>query len=365
MGGRLVMLKLLLSCSVVAGLLVGCGQKKAERRLEDVPVVSCLVVSPAGGASQPAPGAGYMAVIKGGNEVDLSFKIGGIIDLVGPQKGKDWEPGTVVEKGALLAKLHQNELQQQLQAAQARADLDRSEFERVKSLYESSSVSLQELERQRSAQKASAAALGQAQQAVADALITAPFHGTVLSCPVKAGETVGAGQAVLRFADLDVLDVEVGVPEVLVSGLAVGVRYPVSIPALGIILEGAVKEIGAATRREDGLFRVLLKLNNEKGLVRPGMTASVDFYSRQERRQALLIPLSALIAAGSLTNAPQLEVFVLGPDSAVHKKKVTTGEIRDSQVEVLSGLAAGDKVVVSGAANLYEGQKVVEKAVAY
>jgi membrane fusion protein (multidrug efflux system) len=343
---------------LAAGLMLfaqGCSGpvKPAE---DAAPLVGVVTVKPAPQAAGDR--AGYIAVVKGDQETDLSFKLGGIVDLIGPVKGKDWDQGAPVAKGGLLARLSQDDVLSQLKAAQARAELDRAEYERVKSLYENKAVATQDLERQDAARKASEAALAQAKQAVADSALAAPFDGVVLMRFIRAGETIAAGQAVLRIANLANVSVEVGVPDSALPGIQVGSSHRITIAALGDrTLEGKVAEVGVAARPEDGLFKIVLKLPNPQGTIKPGMTANVIFNqpSAVAVAEPLLVPLSALVA----DDRDQLSVFVV--DSAggkVRRQAVKTGDIVKSSLVIREGLKAGEVVVVSGAANLHDGAAV-------
>ncbi len=343
--------------TLLAGLaLIGPGcSPKGGSPAESAPLVSVVTIQPT--RQTGADLSGYIAVIKGDQETDLSFKLGGIVELIGPAKGQDWDQGLPIAKGRLLARLAQGDALNQLKAAQAKADLDRAEYERVKSLYENKAVSVQDLERMDSARKGSEAALAQAKQGVTDATLSAPFDGAILLRFVRSGETVAPGQAVLRVANLATVSVEVGVPDSALAGIRVDSRHLVAIAALGDrTLEGKVSEVGVAARPEDGLFKVTLKLPNPEGLIKPGMTANVIFNPPATADGTrLLAPLSALAADAR----DELSVFIVDPASGkVRRQSVITGDIVKSSIVIREGVKPGDRVVVSGVATLHDGAAV-------
>lgn len=334
----------------------GCSNRKSPDETP-APLVGVVV------AAQAHPGGGdmggYIALVRGEQETDLSFKTGGIVDLIGPEKGRDWDQGTPIAKGQLLARLAQGDALNQVKAAQARADLDRADHERMKSLWENKAVSVQDLERQDSARKASEAALAQARQALADSAMLAPFDGAILLRFIRGGEMVAPGQAALRVANLATVAVEAGVPDSALAGIKPGAMYPVSIAALADRkLEGKVAEVGVAARPEDGLFKVVLKLPNAQGLIKPGMTATVVFDaagSASPPAPAVLLPLSALCADAR----DELAVFLADPATGkIRRQAVKTGDIVKSSIAILEGVKPGDTVVVSGVGALYDGATV-------
>lgn len=332
--------------------LAGCSRRQPSN-----PEVVPVKVVEARDATESAAdrGSAYLATIKGRNQIMLSFRVPGIVDLVGPGGGGgDWKEGTVVRQGELLAQLKQSDFLAASNSAAAQAQLDQTQYQRVKRLLADGAASQQEYDRALASTRASDAALELRRQDILDSRILAPFAGTILKREVNAGETIGAGRPVLTMADLSEVEVEVGVPDRLVGDLKPGADVRLSISALGNQdFRGVVKEVGVAAQEGSRLFRVVIKVANPDGGIRPGMTASVYLDEAARRRDGVLIPLSALVARGER----ELAVFVV-KDGVARERRVETRDIIESSILVSRGLNAGEAVVVTGASQLYDGARV-------
>ena len=88
----------------------------------------------------------YIAMLKGDVETDLSFKVGGIVELLGRTgETQDWQEGAHVSKGETLARLKQEDFASSLKSALAKAEMDRQQHTRELKLRETGAVSQQEL----------------------------------------------------------------------------------------------------------------------------------------------------------------------------------------------------------------------------
>lgn len=261
--------------------------------------------------------------------------------------------GSVVAKGDVLVRLDDRDLKAQLQAsreqlraAQADLTLRRTELARVKELRTANVASQQQLDQARSAFQVAEANVEAAQEHVKDAEVTlsnavihSPVSGRVVDRLAEPGDTAVPGAALLRIYDPGVLRLEVPVRESLAVTLSPGDSLRIEIPALDTAMEGHIDEI--VPFAEPGARTLLVKI----GLPRDprlyaGMYGRVEIPAGKLRR--LWIPEAAVEHVG------QLEfVQVLGSDGRLERRTVTTGET-DSQgrLEVLSGLAAGERVLL-------------------
>ena len=118
-----------------------------------------------------------------------------------------------------------------------------------------------------------------------------------------------------------------------------------------------------AAKARDRLFKVVLSVPNPEGRIRSGMVARVGLEPPPEiLDQAVLVPLSALVArSGATTRPPRLSVFVVvseGASQRAHERPIETEDIVRSSILVTSGLTTNDWVVVNGASTLSEGAPV-------
>ena len=316
-------------------------------------------------SSQP----GYIALVRAETETDFSFKVAGILELNGPELGRDWDEGSQRQAGQVLARLKPADFDNLLTAAAARARLTRETLARLTQLRSSDAISQQELDVAKADADSAKAQLAQAEQNRKDSVLLAPFDGVVLARYVNSGVTLAAGQRVLRFAKNDVMSVELGVPDRLVSHFWRGKQINVEISAFEghAPFPGQVSEVGVAASPEGRLYRVVIKVDNRDGKIRSGMTATVRVGDEDEfSPNTVRVPLSALVTvpAGSGSVSNQLAVYVR-QGGTVSRRLITTGDILESSILVTAGLKVGEEVVTSGASFLYDGApvEVVEGAV--
>ncbi len=339
------------SLILVLGLLLpACGATPAP-----TPVPPLVGTLPAAPAHALVPVVSYVGTLAGDVELDLAFKLPGRIAAIGPAVGRDWREGDEVAAGTVLASLDPAQLVETVRAAEARAGNDASLHERGLKLMDDRLISQQELDKLATARDASAADLRRAQAALADAVISAPFAGTILRRGARTGETVAVGEMVLRLADLARMSVELGVPEHVVGRLKPDLELALSLPAFpGQAFRGQVSEVGASAASGSRLFQVRVAVANPDRRLRPGMSATVAIPGDLPPPGAVTVPLSALLA---------------GPDGRTFRVMVVEGAVaRTKPVEVIDvigsaavisrGLVEGEAVVVAGAGLCADGQPV-------
>src|SRR6266436_2453117 len=309
--------------------------------------------------------AAYIAMVRAENETDLGFKVGGIVDIIGPEPGSDWNEGTLVKAGTMLARLKQPDFVNALNSAKAQAELTTKQLERFRKLRESDAISQDELDVSEANYHTAQAQLDQANQNLQDSQVRASIDGVVLARYVNSGVTVAAGQRVLRFAENNIMRVELGLPDRLVAFFSPGREVDVEISAFEgrPAFRGRVSEVGVAASQDSRLFRVVIKVPNPDGVIRSGMTATVRVGGvSRSSPGAVLVPLSALVSfaspgLSSTSESSQLAVFVVDGGKA-SRRPVKTGDIVRSSIIITDGLKSGEMVVTSGASFLYDGQSV-------
>lgn len=345
----------------LALLLGGCGKQPAkppEKSLVRTAVVESLDNVRSDGE------ASYLAIVKFDHETDLNFKVGGIVVGIGPAPGTDWDEGTPVKAGTVVAELKQSDFKNALDTARAKAELAGKTLERFRKLRVSDAISQQELDVTEADWRTAQAALDQAEQNLRDSRLVAAKNGVVLARYINAGVMVSSGQRVLRFADTSLMSVELGLPDRLVGRLAPGKEIDVEVSGLEGMppFKGRVSEVGVAASGEGRLFRVVIKVPNPDGLLRSGMTARIHVGDTAATPGTVCVPLSALVTLtpdgrSETSGLGQLGVFVVQDGKAV-KRLVKTGDILSSSILITEGLRAGEQVVTAGASFLYDGASV-------
>lgn len=351
--------------AVVGGLALTAGCRRAPPAALPPPVVLFEIAQPLTEAETQRSHT-YLGMVRGEIETDLSFRVGGLLESIGPGGG-DWREGDGVTNGQEVARLQQADFQAAFRRAQAQADYAGQRWTNNHQLFfaKEPAISRQEWEKTDSEFKAAQAEREREAQALQDSRLFAPFTGRILARLANPGEMVPPGRTVLRLAKVQpFVAVELGVPDRVITQIQPGQSIPVRVSALDWTnFTGVVREVGAGAKEGSRLFRVVLNVRNDRDLIKSGMTASVTFAENPVNRPGdVLVRLSALVAASARANAggreDQLAVFVVGPDNRVHERPVETGDIIRSSVVVSTNLNAGDRVVVVGASQLRDGQTV-------
>ena len=193
---------LLLACTLA--FVAGC-EKEPPAQPEVVRPVKMLTIEGAGAVSQRA----YPATIKATQQADMGFEVPGrIVEFLVNE-------GQIVEKGALLARLDDRDYQAELEKALANQRKAAADLNRSLSIYrqDKGAISKGTIESDRRAKEVTDAALRQAEKAVEDTLLRAPFDGLVARKLVEDFANVQAKEPVLILQDISQLEVEVSVPE--------------------------------------------------------------------------------------------------------------------------------------------------------
>lgn len=256
--------------------------------------------------------------------------------------------GQRVAAGELLLKLSATEIAARVAQARAQLNVAVRDLERERALL-AKGASTSELVRSLEDRAAGTeAALREAETMLGYTELRAPFAGVIAKKFVDAGDLAAPGQPLLGLDGVDEFQIDAAVPDSLVGALAPGQSLAVSVPSTGRRFDGTIAEISSAT---DATARtVLIKIAVPAGAaVRPGQFARVALPGSPVR--ALLVPASAVSRVGQMER-----VFVAAPDKRAVLRLVKTGAVHGDRIEILSGLDAGESVVVAPPASLLEGQ---------
>jgi HlyD family secretion protein len=190
-------------------------------------------------------------------------------------------------------------------------------------------------------------ALEEAQDALEEEIITAPFDGIVTSVYVDEGDVVPdpsmSQVTIIHLIDPTIMELSVELDEIDVPGVELGQRAVISVYALpDEQLAGVVTLVSSVPTREAGLvqYKVKIALNvPEDSRLKAGMSATADIVT-DERSSVLLVPNRA-IRQDSQGN-PVVKVMV---NDQIEERAVVTGISDGSQTEIVSGLNEGDMVV--------------------
>jgi RND family efflux transporter MFP subunit len=285
--------------------------------------------------------------------VNLAFKISGQVSSV------DVAKGDYVKKGELLSRLDPRDVELQVAADLSQFERARAQEERMKRLLSHEAVSQQEYESAYAAFVQARSTYENSQSLLADTRLRAPFAGVVERTYVDTYQRVQSGQTIVRLVNPMSTTVEFTMPEKSLSLLSDSTtRYSVRFDNFPDETFPARLDTYAKTASDASGFPVALKISkadSERYGISPGMTCQVTLRVSDSAKHDLAIPLSAVYAPAEGGEY----VWVVVGDTTVRQQPVVLGNpFGQAMVQVLKGVAVGEKVVTAGVYRLQEGRKV-------
>lgn len=324
------------------------------------------------GKQAPPPAAVSVADVSAGEWRQTLFAVGTLaaeqgidvtVPLPGTLTGIHFESGQTVQRGQVLASQDIGVQQAELAALIANRELRELQLARAAKLLAERQMSQADYDAARAARD-EAVALAQARQAYIDRKqVYAPFDGVLGIRVADLGDYLEPGDPIVPLQMLDPIHVDYALPEQFLGRLAPGQPVEIEVPAHpGERFTGRISALAPGVDRATRTVRIRGTFANPDGRLRPGMFAQVWTVEATPRR-VLTLPET------SITYSPYgSSVFVVQEregGATVERRQVQTGEVRNSRVEILSGLAAGERVVAVGQNKLRNGSavKVVEEFV--
>ncbi|XGV97952.1 MAG: efflux RND transporter periplasmic adaptor subunit [Leptolyngbya sp. BL-A-14] len=184
--------------------------------------------------------------------------------------------------------------------------------------------------------------------------IVAPFDGVVVQKLAYEGEMAAPGTVLLKVENPGRLQLEIAVPEENLRFVRLGQPVKVQVDAASQTLNGTIQQIVPAADANSRSFLVKIPLNHSGRLI-SGMFGRIAL-SLGKTQQTILIPTKALIQRGQLQGVYVVETN--GSQSTAVLRWVKTGQQREGQVEIVSGLMTGDRIITSNLGQLSDGQPI-------
>jgi multidrug efflux system membrane fusion protein len=332
------------------------------------------------GAATPA-GLRYSATIQPYEQVPLAFKVGGYVRQVRRLAGPDGRPrnlqqGDVVTRGTVLARLDAADYQERVnqaraQVAEAEATLakGRADASRAESLYREQALTRPDYDAATANLAVATARVGAARAqlesaeiALRDTVLVAPADGVVLSRSVEVGTLAGAGTVGFVLADLARVKAVFGVPDRVVERVQVGSPLGVTSDALGTVaLPGRVTAVSPSADAQSRVFSIEVTIPNAERRLKAGMIATVEVSPSDLPDIAPGTPTVSVAAVVKSARPGGYAVFLAegsGDTATARAREVKLGRIAGNRVAVEAGLEAGDRVIVSGASLVTDGDAV-------
>ncbi|MCW3083110.1 MAG: efflux transporter, family, subunit [Bacteroidetes bacterium] len=277
-------------------------------------------------------------------EVDLHPETAGkIISIL-------FKEGSIVQKGQLLVKINDADLQAQLKKSSLNYDLSKQKEGRLKELLAIKGVSQEDYDVAANELQTITADMDYTRALIAKTEIRAPFDGTVGLKNVSEGSYVGPTDIIASMQQIDPVKVDFSVPEKYSSKIHLNDTVIVSIEGTGEKHKGLVYAFDPKIDANTRALKVRALINNHDRKIFPGSFAQISTVLKTEK--SVVVPTMAVIP-----NLRGQSTFVV-KDGKANLTPITIGIRTDTTVEVLTGLNAGDTVVTSGIMTLKTGMQV-------
>ena len=212
----------------------------------------------------------------------------------------------------------------------------------------------------------SEARIAEAQQAVNNCVIRAPFDGVAVSKDAQVGEMISPVSAgggftrtgVATIVDMNSNEIEVDVNEAYISRVEPGQPVTAVLDAYpDWQIPSKVRTVIPTADRQKATVKVRISFLKLDPRILPDMGIKVTFLGNEPDKPTG-IAAAALIPSGALRDESGHNIVFLVKDNQLERRAVTVGNTRGSDAEIMTGLAAGDTVVVKGPADLHDGEAI-------
>ncbi len=323
----------------LAVALTGCGRKSEHSQAPVLPTATVraeVVQSKTRVATEEVVGT-VRAKLRSVIEAKVSGRIEQLLVV----------PGQQVKAGELLVVIDAREVQARYDQAVALRQQAEADLKRLTTLFEQKILSQAEFDNAQARARVAIAGVAEAETMLGYTKVTAPFAGVITRKHADVGDLATPGKPLLEMEDSTALRLEADVPEAVVGKLTLGDKLPVRISVVGKEQEGIVSEIAPAADPNSRTFLVKLDLPSTAGL-RAGQFGRVAMPVGETA--ALRVPVAAVVQRG------QMEIVFIVVDGKAQLRLVKTGKRIGGEVELVSGVIAGEKIVTQNAASLMDGQ---------
>lgn len=351
------------SLVIAGGMFQACSSSDKETKMQEE-AVSVVTALP---SSTEESGVLASGQIEAGQTAVISTRVMGSISRIHVKAGDK------VAKGQLLVSIFNADiLAQRAQAdaaiseAKAAAAVSAKDVERFKQLYQSQSASAKELENVTLQHQSISSKLETALQMrnqvnamLAYTRITAPFSGVITKKFMDEGSMANPGMPLLALEQSGNFQAVVSVPESDIAKIKQGATVNLTVKSLGITFPGTISEISPSSQFTGGQYGVKVAINDSKSLgIKAGMYVNVLIPGEQVKSSQpsrMTVPVKAIVNKEQLTG-----VYVMSKENKALLRWIRLGKQMGDRVEVLSGLAPNERLVVSTQGRICNGSKVIE-----
>ena len=211
------------------------------------------------------------------------------------------------------------------------------------------------------------ARIREAQQAVDNCTIRAPFSGIAVSKDAQVGEMVspisaGGGftrTGIATVVDMKSLEIEVDVNESYIARVTPHMHVEAVLDAYpDVKFDGVVRTVIPSADRQKATVKVRISFLKLDPRILPDMGVKVTFLEDQPTKKSNAAPVAALAPSVALHDDNGTKIVFLVKNDHLERRAVSVGATHGSDAEITAGLVAGDMVVIKGPDNLHDGQAV-------
>lgn len=327
---------------LIAGFAASCSGGGAKERDREAPLVKAEAASPIVFTDRIEA----VGTARANEQVTLSAPVTERIVRL------NFDDGSFVRAGQIIAVLRQAEQNAELTEANARSREAQQQLRRVEALKNRGFATRSSYDTQIAAAAAARAQAQQVEAQIGDRVIRAPFAGWVSLRNISVGAIAGQGTEIATVSDLSTIKLDFTVPETLLAAIREGLTIDARAAAYpDRPFHGTIRTIDPVIDPNTRAVTVRALLPNPDRMLRPGMMMRVAIQSSS--RTALSVPELAILGEGD-----SRFVFELGPGNRVHRVPVRTGAHLNGRIEILAGLRPGQRVVTEGIIKVADGMQV-------
>ncbi|MEM6578890.1 MAG: efflux RND transporter periplasmic adaptor subunit [Pseudomonadota bacterium] len=290
-----------------------------------------------------------IGTLRAAESVEISANVTETITKIG------FDDGQSVSRGQILVELEHDEETALVAEARAAVEIATREFDRAAALLDRATLSESVMQSRQRDLSFAEAQLARALAQEADRIVRAPFDGVVGLRTVSLGTTVRPGDPIVRIDDVSELNLDFAVPATRLATLAKGQSVTAVSPALpGEVFTGEIQTIDTVVDTTTRSVLVRAVIPNADGRLKPGLLMTVAVEAAP--RTSVTIDEAALIPAGR-----QMTVYVVvdaETGARVEQREVDIGARQTGSIEILAGLAPGDRVITHGTLKVRPGSPV-------
>ena len=341
---------------LLAAIGAGCGSTDATENESAAEDTYVKVVNVEVRKLEPVDFTSYIRLtgaVEAYQDVVVSSQESGVIERIIVDRGSR------VRAGQPIARIDDEIIAAQVDEARASASLARERYERQRQLWEEEEIGseIAFLQTKYDAQSADAR-LAFLEAKYARHTIKSPIAGVLDDRYVDLGEIVAPGVPVARVLTIDRLKVVGGVPERFGPYVSQGGSAVLNFDVLpGQSIDGTIAYVGAAVDPQNRTFPIEILLDNPEGRLKPQMMANVRV-ATERLQDVIVVPQDVVLRT---EDGYAVFVVVEGPGGTLAEARaVGLGPSFENEVVVATGLAAGDRLIVTGHQMVDAGDRVRE-----